>query len=241
MPAFAEKHIETFPIRYSDRDRFGCLKLRTLLDYAQEAAGNHAEKLGFGVTTLRQKHQAWMLARLKLRILDYSVVGNEVQVTTWPSGYERLFATREYIFTAGPEHRVIAEGSSYWIVFDTEAKRVLLASRELAGLPADTETSEHFFTDLGKLPEVKQAPVLDEVKIREHQIDVNSHLNNAEYGALVQDVLEPGVRPREIQINYQHAIPPGGLVQIRSLRDGNQFLFAGLLDEAVAFTAQLFM
>ena len=243
MPPMAEKHIETFRIRYSDRDRFGCLKLRTLLDYAQEAAGNHAELLGFGMEALRTRHQAWMLSRIRLRILDYPVSETQVQVTTWPSGFERLFATREYSFAAGPEQRVFAEGTSYWVIFDTEARRLLSAPKELADLPCDVGAEERFFNDLGKLPEVRQAPLMDEVKIREHQIDANGHLNNAEYASLVQDVLTVGVRPREMQINYQHEIPVHGSVQLRGLQDGAQFQIAGILadSDTVAFTASCLM
>ena len=227
---------EEFRIRYSDCDRFSRLKLHAIFDYAQEIAGNNATYLGFGDQFRDERHLAWILSRMKLRILEYPTAEKLVTVQTWPSGFNRAFATREFRFMTGPEKRVFAEGTSYWLLLNLQSGRLAIAPREMADFPLDYSDTEHIFTDLDKLAGDPNAPLLAEFNIYEHQIDFNCHLNNTEYASLIQDALGVGAYPTLLQINYQREVPPQSKLLVRGTKDEHSFSLAGYLEDTEAFS-----
>ena len=226
---------ESFRIRYSDCDRYGKLKLQAVFDYAQEIAGNHAQRLGFGDQLRKERNLAWVLSRMKLRIREYPKSETQVKVTTWSSGYNRVFATRELRFTTGAEDRVFAEATSCWLLVNMETSRVAIPQRELAAFHLDEQGIERIFTDLDKLQGNPDAPVMGSFSIYEHQIDINSHLNNTEYASILQDAIGFGCYPTELQINYQKEIPPSSTVVVRGTREAGRFSLTGYLDGEESF------
>lgn len=232
-----QKYQEDFRIRYSDCDRYGKLKLRAVFDYAQEIAGNHATLLGCGDQLREQRQLAWILSRMRVRMLEWPKSETQVHVETWPSGFNRLFATREFRFRTGKDARVFAEGTSYWLLLNLQTQRLAITQREMEGLDLDTDDAERIFSDLDKLKGEKNAPLIGEFQVYEHQIDINHHLNNAEYAAFLQDALGCGCYPSELQINFQKAIPPQSTISIRGSKTAESFSFAGFVGDDEAFLA----
>ena len=226
---------ETFRIRYSEGDRHGRLKLRTFFDYAQEVAGSHATALGCGLEALLARKQAWVLSRIRVRFHKYPSIGDEVTLKTWPSGFDHLFARREFeLYDA--DGALLIEATSFWLFLDTENLRILNAAREIGDLMPDNSALPVHFSELGKLPVPTEGDQL-EFSVRETQIDLNGHLNNAEYAGAIQDVLGAGCYPAELQVNYQKSVPPQSLLQLTCVRDGQDFQVAGRVEDTVAFAA----
>ena len=233
-----KKYQEEFRIRYSDCDRFGKLKLRAVFDYAQEIAGNHATLLGCGDQLREHRSLAWILSRMRVRMLEWPKSETQVHVETWPSGFNRLFATREFRFRTGKEQRVFAEGTSYWLLFNLETQRLAITQKEMEGLNLDTDDAERIFLNLDKLKGEEAAPVVTEFQVYEHQIDINRHLNNAEYAAFLQDALGYGCYPSELQINFQKEVPPQSKISICGHKDAESFSFSGFVGEEEVFLAE---
>jgi len=57
----------TFAVRTYECDPRGRLRLEALLDYFQDSAAEHAEKLGAGVTDLIRRNLTWVLSRYHVR------------------------------------------------------------------------------------------------------------------------------------------------------------------------------
>ena len=226
---------ETFRIRYSEGDRHGRLKLRTFFDYAQEVAGSHAAALGCGLEALLARKQAWVLSRIRVRFHDYPSIGDEVTLKTWPSGFDHLFARREFELT-GPDGTLLVEATSFWLFLDTENLRILNAVKEIGDLMPDNSMLPVHFEELGKLSAPTEGESF-EFSVRETQIDLNGHLNNAEYAGVIQDVLEAGCYPAELQVNYQKSVPPGSRLMTTCVKDGQNFQIAGRVEDTVAFAA----
>ncbi len=247
--AQALKGIREYRLRFSESDRFGRMKLKTFFDYAQEVAGDHASQLGVGLETLLPLHRSWFLSRMKLEILQYPMVGSDIRVTTWPAGFDRLLARREFRFAertpaSSPEDpssfRLVARATSNWLLMDTAAMRILPAERLCGPLLEGFSQEDVAFPSLGKLPALPETEDSLPLKVRPTQIDVNGHLNNAEYAAILQDALGIGVYPATFQLNYQKAVPPEATLSVSCQRDGageEGFLCTGRVDGAVSFEA----
>ena len=227
---------EQFDLRFSECDRHGRMKLKTLFDYAQEAGGAHATALGVGAAALRQKQQAWFLSRMRVRFSAYPVIGEKVTVTTWPSGFDRLFSLRDYRFSTADKGE-FAVATSDWLLMDTAAMRILPVAKLLAGLLPENLDRPPVFPSLGKLPVAPEDGHGALRKITATQIDINGHLNNTEYAGIVQDALGMGVYPEEFQLNYQKGVPPETLLCVDGSHDGKNFVLTGRMEGAVAFEA----
>ena len=225
---------QSYKTRYSETDRNGRLKLKTFLDYAQEIAGEHAAQLGAGIPKLRENHRAWLLSRIKLHIAKYPGVGEQLRVLTYPAGFDRLFARREFRFF-NEANDCVAEATSLWLLVDMQATKILFAQQEIGALMPDNSAMPIAFDSIGKLPTDDGTNVLLQCAIRDTQIDLNGHLNNAEYAGLVQDALGNGVYPREFQINYQKAIPPHSDLTITGNVTDEDFILTGRVGGTVSF------
>lgn len=227
---------EMFTVRYSDADRNGRLKLRAFFDFAQEVAGRHAGELGVGFEFMAAQQRAWMLSRVRFRINAYPRFGEQLKLITYPFGFSRLFARREFCFLAA-NGSVVASGSSYWLMVDTVQMRILNAPAEIGALMPDNsglgecyaQLDKLNFTPLGK-PEV--------YRIHEDLLDLNQHLNNAEYAAFVQNYLGADRYLQEIQINYHLSVAPGVLLEVSGMEDAGRVQVSGVCSGKAAFYAE---
>lgn len=231
---------EDFTVRHTEVSREGKLRIDTFFDYMQEAAANHATNLGCGLADLEKHGMMWVLSRLRLRILRTPGIGERITVTTWPSGVDKLFATREFILTIGDEQ--IAAGSSFWLLLDRARMRPL---RVLESLPIplpDNSGRERVFSDLPKLPRRECSDPLP-LTVTESQIDVNRHMNNARYIARLFDWLSVclGAAPvvSEIQANFLIGTAPESVLTVSGGETDGVWYIEESVDSVPHFQAEV--
>ena len=175
---------ERFPVRSYEVTPRGTASVLALSDYLQEAAGHHAAELGVSMQDLLEDGQAWVLAHLRLELDRLPTWGDTVVVRTWPSGLERLFATREFLLAvenADGTDTAMARGTSAWLTIDTERRRPLRPLPTLRTLetPDREPALQHDFE--GDLPAPKRTDAEATFSVRYHDLDVNRHVNNVRY------------------------------------------------------------
>ncbi|OQA83346.1 MAG: Acyl-ACP thioesterase [Lentisphaerae bacterium ADurb.Bin242] len=185
------------------------LKLVCLLDYFQDIAARHADLLGVGMLRLQEQQLLWVLSRLKLRIRRSPVLGERVRVLTYPTGLNRLFATRQYQLLDEAGNQLVI-GTSFWLVLDRVRFHPVKPFHMLADFVGLNPEKERFYPELDKIPEPETVPPrLCEYMVRASHIDLNKHLNNAFVGGYVTDVLgiltNGFLTPSELQINFLHS------------------------------------
>ena len=190
----------------------GILKLNCILDCFQDIAACHADLLGIGMNDLQALHQLWVLSRLRLRFNRYPKLGEKLIVMTYPTGLNRLFATRQYQLLAENGDRLV-EGTSFWIVIDDAKFRPVKPFRMLGEFAERNLEKPRFFPELNKIAEPETAPETKlEYRVLHSNIDLNRHLNNAFYAAYTVDTLGQLTgqlcHPKELQINF---LIPGAL------------------------------
>lgn len=221
-------HRETFRVRYRETDRNGILKLSSWFDFLQEAAANHAARLGVGLEALSERGLLWVLSRLHLAIRRYPEIGETVTVETWPNGFRRLFAHRQFRLT-GEDGGELAVASSAWLLLSAEKLRPVRLEQLPVTLPPNAEKPDYFPLE-AKLPE-PETPECFDVRIRPTMEDVNGHLNNAEYAGLVQDCATgaegDSPRFREVELHFLSAVRAPEHLTVGGIRMGSTFLCCG--------------
>jgi len=143
----------------------------------EEAAGQHAEKLGFSMERMRNEGIAWVLARMYVEVYDFPKTGQKVYVTTWPLGIEKLLFRRDFELRV-ESGEVIAKAISQWAVINLKTRR--LERMVYSGL--SPEEPEYVLEEpKWKITSQLESPELLRLNVRLSDIDQNNHVNNVHY------------------------------------------------------------
>ena len=195
---------EDYRIRSYEVDCRNRLSILSMFSFMQEAASRHAASLGVSIQQLLAENYTWLLSRLKIKIADYPGWNDQIQVNTWPSGTQQLFALRDFKMN-GAENQMIAAAISAWLVIDLQKRRPVRIAPFVERLKSIE--GNHILDDrLDKLPAVSNPVHEKSFVVRYSDLDINQHVNNVKF---VEWVLEgiPAARlnasvPSELEINF---------------------------------------
>jgi acyl-ACP thioesterase len=221
----------TFPLCFRDIDRSDRLTLAAAFDYFQEAAISHAESLGVGREAMAQTGQVWILSRISVLMERRPKYRETVTVRSWPRGWEKLFALRDYDIRDAADTPVV-RGRSCWIIIDREKRRPLRPQAVMNSLPLNE--------GIDALPAgaagLESRNTLVKTAVRKalySDVDYNGHVNNARYIQWIQDILDPevleGAEKMRLDINYLQEVKPGESAEILwgALEEPGAFAFEG--------------
>lgn len=195
---------KTYPVHYYEVDFRGLALPQTILNFLQDAAGDHAAALGFSVLALLKKRMTWLLSRYRVQVLRFPKVGDTVRLATWPSGKKGVFALRDFE-AEDPEGRTFFRATSSWILWNIPDRQ---PARLEENLPDEATVKRRAIDDpFLPLPAVERVDREAEFKVWMQDIDFNNHVNHASYilWALEtppEEVLRASV-PAEIEAAYK--------------------------------------
>lgn len=169
-----------YQIRSYEGGREGQADFLSLFNHFQDIAARHAKELGFGFKDLYAKKRAWVLIRAAMEIERMPETFEEIEVVTWPSGVERILATRNYEVFAGGE--LIGKAISAWATIDFE-KRSMLDSREMFSENHLADREQSFVFPGRSVPRVKEGEHFATVHARREDHDINGHVNSKHLAA----------------------------------------------------------
>lgn len=178
---------QKFIIRANECDKFGLVKLSSLVGYLIEIAGNDATQLNFGYDELNSKGKYWVLSRL---LIDAEILPQwreEIQITTWPKGIHKLFALRDFIITDFYGKETI-KVTTCWLVLDRQNNRPNKIESVITDFSCIINKNA-----IDKLPDKIDNPqIISEVyskKVLMSDIDVNEHVNSCKYIDWIMDCI----------------------------------------------------
>lgn len=171
-----------FPIHSYELDPNLRLSMPAYLGFLQEAAGNNADALGCSLPQLHRRGLTWMLCRLRLRLLEHPGWRQSLTVETWPVGFERLFAVRD--FRTFLDGREIGAAASGWLLLDL-GKRRPVRPETLMDWTGVIRPERALAAELEKLPPFPAAGGEGlqerELTARYGDLDANRHVTNLRY------------------------------------------------------------
>lgn len=221
-------------VGFTEVDPSGRLTLYGLFDFLQKESIAHAEDLGVGRVALSEQGLVWMLCRMSVNIERRPELDEEIVIRTWPSGFDKLFALRDYEVMDN-EGRTAVSARSGWLLIDIEKRRPLRPSGTDAPLPPNEGILALPSPPRGLDENPALAPRGERV-VRYSDIDYNGHVNNARYVQWIQDCLDGDVlkdaRKIVFDINYLNETARGETISLyeAKLEDGPE----GKADEALA-------
>jgi len=168
----------TFTVRTYDCQANGKIKIASLMQYLQEAAALHAEQLGLGFERLSEMNGYWVLSNFRVEIARLPIWNERVTVRTWPSGYNRVVASREFVGKDQDNHELFV-ASSEWMILDKQKNRPKNLLR--LGLDLPKSGPKALAEKLNRLEPQNDYRAVERVRVPYSSIDLNGHVNNTEY------------------------------------------------------------
>ncbi|MDR2402881.1 MAG: acyl-ACP thioesterase [Spirochaetaceae bacterium] len=207
---------ETFTLRFGAVDRSDQLTLASTFDFFQEAAISHAESLGVGREAMARTGQGWILSRISVFLERRPRFGETITVRTWPRGWDRLLAIRDYDIRDASDTPIV-RGRSSWIILDIEKRRPLRPQAMMDTLPLNDGINA-LPGGGGGLETRENLVRVGERRALYSDIDYNGHVNNTRYIQWIQDITEPELldKARQIRfdINYLSEVKPGDMTEL---------------------------
>ncbi|MHB8836775.1 MAG: acyl-[acyl-carrier-protein] thioesterase [Candidatus Methylomirabilia bacterium] len=209
-------HEKSFTVRYYEVGPSRLVRPATLLDYLQDAAAEHASILRIGVQALHHRDLTWVLSRLRLTVDRYAGVGETVVVHTWPSTRGGLSSYREFELRdeAG---EIVARATAAWVVIDLIRRRPVRIADVLPDYPLEPRRA--IADDFPPLPRPEQIEREVPFTVRQSDLDMNRHVNNAVYVGWALESAPDEVtetrRPVDIQVGYRAEALAGDTVFAR--------------------------
>jgi acyl-ACP thioesterase len=239
---------ETFPVRFGAIDRSDTLKLDAMFQFFQEAAICHAENLMVGREDMARTGQVWILSRISVQVDRRPNYRETITVRSWPRGWEKLFAIRDYDIRDKDDVPVVSARSG-WIIVDIEKRRPLRPQSVMDSLPKNEGVDALTWGPVG-LEERGSLQKTGERKALYTDVDYNGHVNNVSYIQWIEDALDPQLLEKAVRmrfdINYLNEILSGETVEILSAPLENEsgalaFAFEGRKTEngQAAFRSEL--
>jgi acyl-ACP thioesterase len=224
----------TFPVHSYEVDAYGTLAVPALSGYLQELAGLHADELGTGLEALRAKGLTWVLARQRIELPLAVALGDTLEIETWPSGAEKLAATREFVVRRG-DGAEAGRATTQWLMLDLATRRpvrlgdVLDPRFRREPLPPVAPLAE------GKLPLPAAWDLERRFHVRYADIDVNLHVTNASYVSWAIEAapveLWRASRVAAVEAHYLAEGHHGGAVLSRLARSGDSCVHSIVREE----------
>ena len=169
---------EKFTVKSYECRPDGNIKTACLMQYLQEAAALHAEQLGFGIDSLNKINSYWVLSNIMIEIDRLPKWNDEITVKTWPSGFSRSIATREFVGRDQNDCELFKAGSQ-WMVLNKQSNRPKNLFRLDLSLPKTEEKA--LSEELVRLEPQDDYSEVDRISVPYSSIDLNGHVNNTEY------------------------------------------------------------
>ena len=218
-------------------DRHERLRADALFLLMQNAAGEHAERLGFGRAQLVQARTAWVLTRVSVRMTRWPKWNSTLTLTTAP-GIGRAGLYRRY-FTFADEQGPCGHATSLWTVIDLD-KRAIVSPDKAPNVPPAADFTPALPSP-AKVRRLDGEPLTRDYHCQYTDADLNQHINNAAYVRFLENTLPPDrfadAVLRELDVCYHREVKPQSDVSLLLTQEDNRFHFAVQDGDAIAFEA----
>jgi acyl-ACP thioesterase len=202
--------------------------------------------LGFGYDELIKTNTAWIISRMHIEFIDTPQWREQVTLTTWHKGLNRLFYLRDFIMTDAQGNPKVKATSS-WLVLNLETRRLVRDPELMEDGTVNAEDVIETPADKVQMPKDVEPVLALEHIVAYSDVDMNAHANNAMYMQWAMDAVEYDLAAshplKELTINFNHETKAGDKVMIYraevAKEDGIHVYVEGKVEGTSSFTVEL--
>lgn len=171
-------YAKQYQVKYYEMDFNRVLKPSALMNFLQDMATENAEILGFGPSFVFPKNYAWFLIKYHMEFDNYPCELDDLVIKTEARGISKILAHRDFEICTTNNKR-LGRIASNWMMIDLGNKSILPLSKVVDFMPAFEKRETDLQYEKLKSPETIDSEKVFEIRFDD--IDVNQHVNNANY------------------------------------------------------------
>lgn len=215
-------------VRYSECGEDGKIKLASIINLFQDASSAQSESLGVGMDYLKSVKRAWVLNSWQIIVERYPKAHEEIEVTTWPTGFRGVFGPRNFCLKT-QDGEMLAYAHTLWVYMDIENGMPTKPSEEEKAIYGTEPPLEMEYASRKiKMPE--EAKVVDTISVRKYHIDTNNHMNNCQYVQMAVEVLPEDFQTKQVRVEYKKSAVYGDKIVIK-MAEEEERIVVELCDE----------
>ncbi|ONI41116.1 hypothetical protein AN640_08265 [Candidatus Epulonipiscium fishelsonii] len=231
------KYNQEIKIEFRDVDKGLKLKINSLSEYMQEAAGNHIDILGANFS-YEGNEFFWVISRSKITLNAYPNWKDRIIVETYPSGVDRLFIMRNYNIY-NEQNQIIGQMIGSYLLMDKFNQKPVRPT-DLSNTKLNTFIYPYKGEFLDKIKPEGDLIREDTRHAKQNEMDINNHMNNIFHVRWSVDMFtsdELAVNPiKSIQTNYILPVKEGCELNLKLYKkDENTFYVIAYSKEEKAF------
>ncbi len=187
-------------VRHSETDRNEKLRYEKIVDCFQDCACFQSSELGVGADYLRERQLFWVLSTWNIEIKRRPVFREGIIVGTAPYELKGLFGKRNFrMMTKDGEDLAVAD--TLWTMLDLTTGRPSRIPEEVAGgYRIEEKIPMEYIRSRIVIP--KELEKKEELRVTEHYIDSNLHMNNSRYVEVSLDAFSGLPEIKRLRVEY---------------------------------------
>jgi len=176
-------HTRNFRVRFYECDANGHLNNANYLRYMQETAFDATAAAGYSAERFHELGGYWLAVASQIEFLLPLKYNDQIQVTTWLSGFRRVSCRRMYEFIIQETGEIAARAFTDWVYIEIQHNQPAKIPEELVGA-FFPEGVPHDFPQRERIPEQPTPPVgiyKMQRPVEWFDLDQMQHVNNARY------------------------------------------------------------
>lgn len=188
-------------VRYSELDSDGKLDIGALINYFQDSSNSHSDSLGVGYEYLKEKGQSWVLASWQIEILRLPVMGEEVEIGTFPYEFKKALGSRNF-FLKDQDGNFLVKANSLWMLVNLSTMAPQLPDEKMLKAYVLEKPLEMDYTKrhIALLEKVNEA---EPVTVKRAHLDTNKHVNNGQYIKMALEYTRQDMPICAIRVEYK--------------------------------------
>ncbi|MBC8609965.1 Acyl-ACP thioesterase [uncultured Ruminococcus sp.] len=217
------------------------MKAGSLMRQVEQVSMDNCTAIGVDAALYDRTHTAFLLAKLSLIFYRDITVGELLKLDTTAALPVRAVYNR-YTSVLDQNGNEAAGIDTRWVLVDTQSRRILRRPPEEFQLPFVDKTAKELDFSIEAVPETESVGI---VCAEYSRVDINRHLNNAEYADLILNHLPleelEHTSVERLVIYYHNELPMGETMELfRAKTTQNSYYFYGIRqDEKKCFEAQV--
>ena len=230
-------------VSFYDLDASGDLSIKGMLKMINEAAFFNAEELGIGLDKTLETGLVFVVQRIGININQLPTLNQSIHVTTWPGVATRSLFKR-YGAIKDEEGNVLVEWETIWVLIDINARKIVRPSQFPLDIPQYGNLNV-----LATAEKINVNPGIELIGSFEHsvkysELDLNKHMNNANYGDLITNALMEFDNYQikswtNVQFNYVNEAKFNDMIKVSVYMSENDLYVEGKSKDKLIFTAKI--
>ena len=221
-----------FKVRGHDVNIHKKMTIPSLLRNMQEASLQHARILNTSAWDMEDDKITWVLIRKEIKFLHPLNLDETYTILTYPSGFEKFFAYRDYLIF-DQNKKLVVGASSTWTLIQTEERKLMKIPEKILEIGAPKNT--RFLPQPEKILKLPMdLEVKDLRKVRAYDLDWNNHVNNIVLiRYIMESIKQNGIEDDQINkliVHFKNELHLHQGVKVKQATDKNE-IFSALLEE----------